>query len=263
MHIRDEPIAPLASKFAQFVESADDGVILFSLGYTGFEPRDVPTAVVSAFIGAFGKLSQKVIMRFDAILVTNIPDNVLIVDWFPQHDLLVHPNTVLFVSHCGMNGVLESIYHRVPILAMPIFADQPDNAARIVERGLGLSLDRHTITEEIVTKAIRKILDDPKYQRKVDLFASMWRDQDRSGFDEAIYWIELLIKYGSFEHLQINDHDLNILQYLSVDVVCVYIAITLLLLLILLKAILICFSRMSIKLSTMGIKTNTSLKKMQ
>ena len=85
----------------------------------------------------------------------------------------------------------------------------------------------------------------------MDLFASMWRDQDRSGFDEAIYWIELLIKYGSFEHLQINDHDLNILQYLSVDVVCVYIAITLLLLLILLKAILICFSRMSIKLSTM------------
>ena len=35
MHIRDEPIAPLASKFAQFIESADDGVILFSLGYTG------------------------------------------------------------------------------------------------------------------------------------------------------------------------------------------------------------------------------------
>ena len=61
-----------------------------------------------------------------------------------------------------MNGVLESIYHRVPILAMPIFADQPDNAARIVERGLGLSLDRHTITEEMVTKSIRDILDDPK-----------------------------------------------------------------------------------------------------
>ena len=76
---------------------------------------------------------------------------------------LVHPNTVLFVSHCGMNGVLESLYHRVPLLAMPIFGDQPDNAARIVERGLGLALDRHTLTEEAVTKAIRKILDDPKW----------------------------------------------------------------------------------------------------
>jgi len=149
-----------------------------------------------------------------------------------------------------MNGVLESIYHRVPILAMPIFADQPDNAARIVERGLGLSLDRHTITQEDVTKAIRKILDDPKYQSKVNLFADMWRDQDRSGFDEAIYWIELLIKYGSFQHLQINDHDLNILQYLSVDVVCVYIMIALLVMMILVKTLLICFSRISLSLST-------------
>ena len=35
MHIRDEPIAPLPLKFAEFVESADDGIILFSLGYTG------------------------------------------------------------------------------------------------------------------------------------------------------------------------------------------------------------------------------------
>jgi len=88
MHIRDEPIAPLPPKFAQFVESADDGIILFSLGYTGFEPRDVPTNVINSFIEAFSKLSQKVIMRFDASLVSNIPSNLLIVDWFPQHDLL-------------------------------------------------------------------------------------------------------------------------------------------------------------------------------
>ena len=34
---------------------------------------------------------------------------------------------------------MESIYHRVPLLCMPIFADQPDNAARLVERELQLS----------------------------------------------------------------------------------------------------------------------------
>ena len=50
-----------------------------------------------------------------------------------------HGDTVLFVSHCGMNGVMESLYHRVPLLCMPIFADQPDNSARLVERGLGLA----------------------------------------------------------------------------------------------------------------------------
>ena len=62
--------------------------------------------------------------------------------WFPQHDLLAHPKTVLFVTHCGMTGILESVYHSVPMLALPIFGDQPDNAARLVERGLALRVDR-------------------------------------------------------------------------------------------------------------------------
>ena len=50
----------------------------------------------------------------------------------------------------------------------------------------------------------------------------MWRSDERSGFHEAIYWIELLIKYGNFDHLQINDHQLNLLQYFSVDVIAFY-----------------------------------------
>ena len=62
--------------------------------------------------------------------------------WFPQHDLLAHPKTALFVTHCGMTGILESVYHSVPMLALPIFGDQPDNAARLVERGLALRVDR-------------------------------------------------------------------------------------------------------------------------
>ena len=50
----------------------------------------------------------------------------------------------------------------------------------------------------------------------------MWRSDERSGFHEAIYWIELLIKDGNFDHLQINDHQLNLLQYFSVDVIAFY-----------------------------------------
>ena len=80
------------------------------------------------------------------------------------------------------------------------------------------------------------------------MFADMWRDQDRSGFDEAIYWLELLIKYGSFEHLQINDHELNMLQYFSVDVIFVYILLAILLLMMFIKTFVLCVSRTSMKL---------------
>ena len=60
------------------------------------------------------------------------------------------------------------------------------------------------------------------YQRQVNRYSDMWRSDERTGFDEAIYWIELLIKYGNFDHLQINDGHLNLLQYFSVDVIGFY-----------------------------------------
>ena len=133
---------PLTGPFKEFVEGAEKGVVLFSLGYTGFKPKDVPEFLVRAFLEAFAQLEQRVIMRFDPSLVEDAPANVLIVPWFPQHDLLAHSKTVVFVTHCGMTGVLEAVYHGVPMLALPIFGDQPDNAARLVERGLALRLDR-------------------------------------------------------------------------------------------------------------------------
>ena len=141
MHLMREGRA-LEGKFREFVDGAEKGVVLFSLGYTGVKPKHVPGFVVSAFIEAFAKLEQRVIMRFDPSLVEAVPENVLVVPWFPQQDLLAHPKTVLFVTHCGMTGILEAVYHSVPMLAMPIFHDQPDNAARLVERGLALKVDR-------------------------------------------------------------------------------------------------------------------------
>ena len=54
----------------------------------------------------------------------------------------------------------------------------------------------------------------------------MWRSEKaRTGFDEAIYWIELLLEFGSFDHLKINDGDLNLLQYFCVDVVLFFIVV--------------------------------------
>ena len=62
-----------------------------------------------------------------------------------------------------------------------------------------------------------------RFQSKVDTFSTMWRlSQERSGFDEAIYWIELLLKLGNFDHLKINDHHLNLIQYFCVDVFIFY-----------------------------------------
>ena len=55
----------------------------------------------------------------------------------------------------------------------------------------------------------------------------MWRDMGREGFEEAVFWLELLIKYGNLDHLRINDFDLNLVQYLCLDVLAFYLLILL------------------------------------
>ena len=96
MHIREGPSGPLTHNIAEFIKNADDGIALFSLGYTGFTPQDVPSHLMNSFMNAFSKLSQKVIVRFNKKLLSKIPNNVLVVDWLPQHDLLCE----LITNYC-------------------------------------------------------------------------------------------------------------------------------------------------------------------
>ena len=64
-----------------------------------------------------------------------------------------------------------------------------------------------------------------RYRDKVNMFSDMWRDEKTSAFDEAIYWMELLLKYGNLDHLRINDHHLNLFQYLCHDVLLFFLLI--------------------------------------
>jgi hypothetical protein len=50
--------------------------------------------------------------------LVNESPNVHHFNWIPQLEILSHPNVVLFVSHGGINGVMESLYHGKPVLGM-------------------------------------------------------------------------------------------------------------------------------------------------
>ena len=75
-----------------------------------------------------------------------------------KYPILAHKNTLLFVSHCGMTGILEAIYHRVPIVGIANFADQIDNAVRIQDKGLGVSVSKHNLSGDTIYDAIQEVL---------------------------------------------------------------------------------------------------------
>ncbi len=73
-----------------------------------------------------------------------------------------HANVKAIVYHGGLNGVLEAMWAALPIVGIPLFADQFYNIDRIVEKGIGLSLGINQLTSEIVSDAIKTVVREPR-----------------------------------------------------------------------------------------------------
>lgn len=67
----------------------------------------------------------------------------------------------LFVSHCGLLSTQEAIYRKVPILALPVFLDQIDNAVTLVRLNLTINLNVFTLKADDLRDGIKEVLSNP------------------------------------------------------------------------------------------------------
>lgn len=92
----------------------------------------------------------------------NVPDNVVLRARVPQLDVLKRAS--LFISHCGMNSASEAIMYGVPLVAIPLEADQPLVAKTVCDRlMLGVRLDPLGLTTDEIADAVDKVLSDETY----------------------------------------------------------------------------------------------------
>jgi zeaxanthin glucosyltransferase len=88
-----------------------------------------------------------------------LPGAPLVVAMAPQLELL--PRAALTITHAGMNTVLESLSHGVPMVAIPIANDQPGVAARIAWTGTGAVVPLRRLSEPRLRRAIDQVWNDP------------------------------------------------------------------------------------------------------
>ena len=103
----------------------------------------------------FERKAVTVLLRSN--LTSPYPDKIYASTWIPQNDIMGHPNLKAFVSHCGKNGQYEALYHAVPVVAVPIFGDQPYNAERMRVKGFAEVLDLRTSTVEEMVMTIMQV----------------------------------------------------------------------------------------------------------
>lgn len=100
-----------------------------------------------------------------------IPSNTIVVRSAPQIELL--KRAAICITHAGLNTVLESLAHGVPMVAIPIGYDQPGTAARIAHHGVGEFVEIEDLTVEGLSQLIQGVLKDPNYRIRAQHFASV------------------------------------------------------------------------------------------
>ncbi|NXC40087.1 UD11 glucuronosyltransferase, partial [Penelope pileata] len=246
---------PLSKEFEAIVNaSGEHGIVVFSLGSMVSE---IPMKKAMAIADALGTIPQTVLWRYTGPVPPNMPKNVKLLKWLPQNDLLAHPKTRAFITHGGSHGVYEGICNAVPMLLMPLFGDQMDNAKRVESRGAGLTLNILEMTSEDISSALRAIINDKKYKENIQRLSDLHLDRPIHPLDLAVHWVEFVMRHKGAPHLRPAAHDLNWVQYHSLDVIAFLLAVVLLSLFISLKCCLFCCRRCCFKKGRTGKPTKS------
>ena len=137
----------------------------------------MPRSTISRLMRVFSRLSQRVIIKLDSEdWVRAAPTNVMVLPWVPQQAVLAHNNTRVFITHCGMHGVLESIHYAVPMVGMPVFIDQGDVLKRIQEAEIGVGVSKDE-SEDDLYSAILEVRDNPRYKQNIERLSTVFRDK--------------------------------------------------------------------------------------
>ncbi|XP_051532104.1 UDP-glucuronosyltransferase-like [Myxocyprinus asiaticus] len=207
----------LSAELEEFMEgSGEHGIVVFSLGSL---ISSMPKEKAAIFFEAFSMIPQRVLWRYTGEMPENIPENVKLMKWLPQNDLLGHPKARAFITHGGTHGIYEGICHGVPMVMLPLFGDQADNVHRVATRGVGVVLGIHDITAEELVNALNTVINDSSYKERMEKLSAIHNDRPMQPLDLAVYWTEFVMRHKGADHLRPAAHDLNWFQYHSLDVI--------------------------------------------
>jgi MGT family glycosyltransferase len=121
-----------------------------------------------------------------------VPDNVSLHRWVPQLAVLEHADA--FVSHAGMNSVMEAMYFGTPVVAVPHMPEQRLVADRLQELGLGVHVPQAEATGERVRAEVDRIVRDGHTRAQVGALSRAMRSADGPAL--AADYVEKVAAHG-------------------------------------------------------------------
>ena len=156
-------IRPAESK----IEKTKDILIYISMGTVNNDML----SLYKRCINAFSNTDYQIIISIGSLVTIEelgkIPENISVFSHIDQIAVLKQAD--VFISHCGMNSVNESLYFGVPLIMLPQTSEQGGVAERVLQLGAGIKLTKTDAAS--ILKTVKSVLDDSSYKQNAEVIA--------------------------------------------------------------------------------------------
>lgn len=207
----DQSYLQLSKELKDWFDGVPEGtdVIFINFGTTGAIPQWKYNTMLESFELIPKTKRPYVLWRIskdqqDALGIKpdTIPENMKLSSWIEpsQQAVLSHPKVKLFVTHAGINSPQEGLVCGLPLLMMPVWADQPGHAARLTSHGLGQTMSKWSkFSASSLAEALTDLLFNHEYYAR-NVRKARKLLQRAGGTDRAADLVEEVLESG-YSHL--------------------------------------------------------------
>ena len=158
----------------------DSALVYLSLGSLGSADVDL----MKRLVDVLGRTPHRfIVSKGPQHEDFELADNMIGMEFLPQTKVI--PQVDLVITHGGNNTTTESLHFGKPMILLPLFWDQYDNAQRMDELGFGVRLSTYAFTDQEMFDALEKLLGDHELRARMTKIGALIRERDglRAGAD--------------------------------------------------------------------------------
>ena len=165
-------VGPSIRPAVKEIEKKRDKLVYISMGTVNNDMMQFYKACISAFKDTDYQIIMSVGNLVSMDDFGELPENISVFSHVDQIAVLKQAD--VFLSHCGMNSVSESLYFSVPLVMYPQTTEQKGVAERVLQLGAGIKIDK--INKEALLGAVNEILNNSSYKQNAEQISTDFKN---------------------------------------------------------------------------------------